>query len=131
MSQFNTEDKKHETFSLLFDSYKVKASFKATSQARYWVVKDKEEERITSMLKTLDDIAHSSSQHFKSAISAIAFARSQEEAVLMQLGVLCVEANGVAICPNCLAKTILLVEENLGILKDLQKATQRYASVNT
>lgn len=46
----------------------------------------------------------------------------------MQIGIIKIVPNGIAICPTCLAKAIQTCEENLIVLKDIQEATKQYAT---
>ena len=127
MSKFHTPEDHGTAFALLYDSHKVEAKFKDRTELRYAVIKDKEETRISSMVESAGDIGAAFMDLQKTAICCVALASSQEEAVLMQIGLVKSQISGVAICPTCLAKAILTCEENLAVLKDLQEAIKVYA----
>lgn len=126
-SQFHKEETHGRAFALLFDSYKIEDKFKERISLPYSIIKDREEKRISSMLVTAGEIGAEFIHLQLSAVSAIALARTLEEALLMQMGATKIIPNGVAICPTCLAKAIQVCEENLIVLKDIQEATKEYA----
>lgn len=128
MSQFHTEEKHDKHFAILFDSFNIKQTFISATQdqIKYLIVKDKEENRISAMLKSAGALGASLINLQQSAIACISVARSEEEAILKQYGLLKIEPQGIAICPTCLDKTILACEENLEVLKDLREAIKQY-----
>lgn len=128
MSQFHKEQDHGKAFALLFDSYKIEDKFKERTSLPYSVIKDKEEKRISSMLATAGEIGAEFIHLQLSAVSAIALARTANEALSMQVGLTKIIPNGIAICPTCLAKAIQVCEENLIVLKDIQEATKQYAT---
>lgn len=106
MSQFHKPEEHGQAFALLFDSYKIEAKFKERTSLPYSIIKDKEEKRISSMLATAGEIGAQFIQLQLAAISAVALAKTTDEAILMQIGAIQIIPNGVAICPTCLAKAI-------------------------
>lgn len=127
MSDFHKEAE-HTGFALLFDSHKIEEKFKNAVQIDYFVIKDKEENRITSMMATAQELGHSHIHYRNSALSAVAIARTYEEAVIMQTGLVPITPQGLNICTTCLAKAILACEEELAVLKDIQQAVKEYAA---
>jgi len=126
-NQFHNDE--HSTcFALLFDSHAgVEHYFKArTKDYPYSIIKDKEEKRISSMLVTAGQLGAQMISFQKSAINAIAIAKSYEEALAVEMGLLPIVPSGLAICPTCLEKTILACEENIAVLKDIQEAVKEY-----
>lgn len=128
MSQFHKEEAHGQAFALLFDSYQIETKFKERTSLPYLIIKDKEENRISSMLASAGEIGAQFVYLQTSAIQAIVIAKSADEAALMTIGLLKIIPNGIAICPTCLAKAILTCEENLAVLKDIQEATKQYAT---
>jgi hypothetical protein len=129
MSDFHTEDKHSTLFALLFDSCNIEEKFKERTEGSipYVILKDKEEKRISAMLHSAGEIGAHFIKLQTSAVSAIAMARSEEEAIAMTLGLIKLTANGICICKSCLDKAIQTCEENLAILKDIKEATDQYA----
>lgn len=125
--KFNIPENHGSAFALLYDSRKIENKFKDRTELRYVIIKDKEEKRISSMVESAGDIGASFVDLQKAAICCVAIASTQEEALLMQIGLVKSQIGGVAICPACLAKAILTCEENLAVLKDIQEATKVYA----
>lgn len=127
-TQFHTEETHAKGFALLFDSHKIEAKFneKVKGTIPYSIIKDKEENRLSSMLHSVGEIGAQFITLQMAAVSAIAIARSSDEAALMQLGFLKLVPSGIAICPTCLAKAIATCEENLIVLRDIQEAVKNY-----
>lgn len=128
MSDFHKNEDHGTAFAILYDSHKIENKFKDRTELRYVIVKDKEEKRISSMVESAGDIGASFVHLQKAAICCVAIARTEEEGILMQLGMIPSNVGGVAICPACLAKAILTCEENLAVLRDIQEATKAYAN---
>lgn len=130
MSQFKEDDNHKKAFAILFDSFQIESKFKESIKGKiaHFNVKDREEQRIASMFDSLRDIGNHFMNTQVSAISCIAIAKSSQEALGMQMGLLDIIPKGVAICPTCLDRAIVLAEENLTILKDLKEATKQYAT---
>lgn len=128
MNDFNKEEDHGNAFALLFDSFNIEEKFKSRTELPYRVIKDKEEKRIASMLHSASEIGHQFVRLQTTAISAVAIAKTQEEGMLMELGMVAIIPNGVAICPTCLARAISTCEENLIVLKDIQEAIKQYAT---
>lgn len=128
-NQFHKPEDHGKAFALLFDSFHIEAKFKERTSLPYKIIKDKEEKRISSMLDTAGEIGAQFYHLQMAAISAVALARTFEEAILMETGALKIIPNGIAICPTCLAKAIQVCEENLIVLKDIQEATKQYIKV--
>lgn len=128
MNKFHNEEDHTPCFALLFDSHDdVERRFKEkTSNYPYTVIKDKEEKRISAMLDSAGQIGSNFVSLQKSAISAIAMANNQDEAMMMSLGIMPMVPSGVSICSTCLARAILTCQEQLEILKDLQEAVKGY-----
>lgn len=129
MSEFHKPEDHGRAFALLFDSFHIEAKFKERTSLPYSIIKDKEEKRISSMLDTAGEIGAQFIHLQLAAVSAIAIARTVDEAMLMTIGAIKIIPNGVAICPTCLAKAIQVCEENLIVLKDIQEATKQYARI--
>lgn len=127
MTDFKTEENHGKAFALLFDSYQIEAKFKSRTEIPYIIIKDREEKRISSMLASAGEIGAQFVHLQTAAVSAVAIARTEEEAILMYTGMIKIIPQGVAICPTCLQKAILTCEENLAVLKDIQEATKQYA----
>jgi uncharacterized protein with PIN domain len=125
--KFNAEEDHGKAFALLFDSHKIEDKFKHTTELPYFIVKDKEETRLSAMLHSASEIGKQFNHLQKSAICHVAIAKTVEEAAMVQIGLIKVNASGIAICPTCLARAILTCEENLAVLKDIQEATKVYA----
>lgn len=128
MSQFYKEETHEQAFALLFDSFQIESKFKERTSLPYRIIKDKEEKRISSMLATAGEIGAQFISLQLAAVSAIAMAKSGDEAIAMQIGIIKIIPSGVAICPTCLSKAIQVCEENLAVLKDIQEATKQYAT---
>ena len=130
MTDFHKPEDHGRAFALLFDSCTdIEKKFKERTSLPYSMIKDKEEKRISSMLDTASEIGAQFIHLQLAAISAVAIARTVDEALLMQMGAIKIIPNGIAICPTCLAKAIQVCEENLIVLKDIQEATKQYAKV--
>jgi len=115
-------------FALLFDSHKIERAFKErVKDMKHTVIWGKEESRISAMIEIAGDIGAKFMQLQMSAVSAIALAKSPDEQVLMQMGLMKITPGGVGICPTCLANAILTCQENLEVLKDIQQAVSKYA----
>lgn len=129
MSHFHKEDEHTKLFVLLFNSCNIEEKFKERTQGTipYVILKDKDEKRMSSMLHSAGEIGAHFISLQTSAVSAIAMARSEEEAIAMTLGLIKLSPNGLAICKTCLEKAILTCEENLAVLKDIKEATEQYA----
>ena len=127
-NKFHTEKDHGKAFALLFHTHNIEQKFKErVPDIQYTVVKDKEEARLGAMLHIAGEIGHKFIQLQTSAVMAVAIASSEEQHLLMQMGMVKIIPSGVAICPTCLARAILTCEENLEVLKDIQEATKRYA----
>lgn len=128
MSEFHNEPEHDKSFALLFASHNIEERFKTTSKGiiKYHIINDREEKRMCSMLDSVGQIGNEFIGLQQSAISAVAFANSPEEALLKTLGLVRVVPSGMAVCPHCLAKAILACEENLAVLKDIQEAIKSY-----
>ena len=124
MSKFH-EDSDHTRFAFLFDSCKIEEKFKPY-EIPYSIIKDKEEKNLSAMLDSAGQIGSNFVSLQKAAISAIAMANDQDEAMMMQLGMIPMVPSGVSICSTCLARAILTCQEQLEILKDLQEAVKGY-----
>lgn len=131
MTYFHNDAKHSNMFALLYASHdNIEEKFKAkTENFPYVVIKDKEEKRISAMLSSAGEIGRQFVNLQLSAIQNIAVAHSYDEAMLIQAGLLPLMPSGVGICPTCLAKTILLCEEQLIILKDIQEAIKSYTNI--
>lgn len=127
-NQFHKEEDHGKAFALLFASYNIEDKFKRTTSLPYSIIKDKEEKRISSMLDSASEIGAQFIHLQLSAVSAVALAKTAEEAWMMQAGIIKIIPNGVAICPTCLSRAIQVCEENLIVLKDIQDATKQYAT---
>lgn len=127
-NQFHKPEDHGRAFALLFDSHQIEDKFKRTTSLSYSIVRDKEEQRLCSMLEVSGEIGEEFIHTVKSAISCVAIAKSENEAIAIQLGIVKIVPSGLAICPTCLAKAIRLCEENLIVLRDLQEATKQYAA---
>lgn len=126
---FHKYEDHSKAFALLFDSHQIEDKFKRITSLSYSIVRDKEEQRLCSMLEVSGEIGEEFIHTVKSAVSCVAIAKSEKEAIAMQLGIVKIIPSGMAICLTCLTKAIRLCEENLIILKDLQEATKKYATV--
>lgn len=130
MSDFHTEEKHDKHFALLFGScYDIERKFNERAQGAvpYTVIRDREEARISSMLHSAGEIGAEFIALQMAAVSAIAIAKSNDEAALMQLGFLKLIPQGMCICPTCLDKAVLACEENLTVLKDIRDAVKAYS----
>lgn len=128
MSEFHKEED-HKQIHILFDSFKIEEKFKANSpNSKYHIIKDKEEKRLHSMLTSASNIGISFIRYQTSAVSCIAMAKTYEEAVMIQTGLLAMQPNGIVICTACLDRAIATCEENLEVLKDIREATKQYAT---
>lgn len=129
MFEFHNDEKHDKHFALLFDSCNIEYKFKErASNIPYTIIKDREEKRISAMLTSAGAIGAQFIHLQTSAISCIALAKSDDEAMLMSLGFLKIVPQGMAICPTCLDQSILTCEENLAVLKDIREATKKYAT---
>lgn len=127
MSEFHKEQK-HIGFALLYDSYNIEEKFKRhVSGIPYFVIKDKEEKRISAMLDSAIILGNAFQSRQASAISCVAIARNDDEHLAMQLGIIPVKPQGLNICLGCLAKAIDNCQEQLEVLKDIQEMTKTYA----
>lgn len=128
MDQFKTETHEHGQFGVLFNSNpNIKQRYQqALGELPCVVVKDKEEQDIHNMLDCAGRSGNDVIKYQTSALTVVAIASNQDEAMLMQIGLLKYEAQGVTICPGCLQQAIFKCEEQLNALKDLQEATKEY-----
>lgn len=126
---FHKPENHGKAFALLFNSHSIESKFKERTPLPYSIIKDKEEKRIASMLEIAGELGAQFIHLQLAAVSAIAIARTVDEALLMQVGAVKIIPSGIAICPTCLAKAIYTCEENLIVLKDIQEATRQYAKV--
>lgn len=128
MSDFHKEDT-HKALALLFDSCKIEQVYKEGKHKLPWfVIKDKEENRVYSMMISEEEMRNQTSMHHASSLGCIAIAPNAETEVAMRLGLVHVQPQGVAICPQCLAKAISAAEEHLIVLKDIQEMINVYAA---
>lgn len=128
MSDFHKEAK-HKAFALLFDSHKIEELYKKRDCGLpYFIVKDKEEKRIFSMVQSAADLSHASMHHFEDAVHCVFFCKSLEEEILLRSGLITYTPQGAAICSGCLAKAILTCQEQLEVLKDIQEMSKTYAA---
>lgn len=125
MSEFHKEAD-HNAIALLFDSYNIEDRFNKRSSLPYKVVKDKEEKRLSGMLSSIGDLGLSFSEYQRSAIACVAIASSEEEYISISLGITKPTPQGITVCVGCLEKAIATCEENLAVLKDIQKAVKVY-----
>lgn len=127
MSEFHN-DNHDKPFALLFNSHAIEENFISKNTGIiHTVIKDKEETRLMGMLSSASEIGLKFIDLQKSAIAAIAIARSEDEYLAMSFGILKIIPGGVAICPTCLNNAILTCQENLEVLKDIQEAVSKYA----
>lgn len=128
MSNFHKEAE-HKAFALLFDSHKIETQYKNhDSGLPYFIIKDKEEKRMLSMVQSAANLSHAAIHHFEDAVHCVFFAQSLEEQILLKSGLISFKPQGAAVCSGCLAKAILTCQEQLEVLKDIQEATKQYAA---
>ena len=128
MDQLKPDIHEHGQFGILFGSNpNIKENYKrALGDNPCVVVKDKEESRIHDMLEHAGKAGNEVIKNQTSALTIVAIAKTQEEAVMMQMGFIRYEPQGVTICPGCLQQAIFQCEEQLQALKNLQEATKEY-----
>lgn len=128
MNDFHKEDK-HRAVALLFDSCKIEQAYREGKHKLPWfVIKDKEENRIYSMMLSEEEMRNETSIHHASSLGCISLAPNAETELAMRMGLVHVQPQGVAICPQCLAKAISAAEEHLIVLKDIQEMINVYAA---
>lgn len=128
MSNFHKETE-HKAFAMLFDSCNIEDKYKnQKTNIPYFIVKDKEEKRIFSMVQSAADLSHAAIHHFEDAVHCVFFPKSLEEEILLRSGLITYTPQGAAICSGCLAKAILICQEQLEVLKDIQEMSKVYES---
>jgi hypothetical protein len=118
----------HEPIAILFDK-SIEASAKARNFKKIFIIEGRVEKRIQSILDTTIQVSCSFVSHQRSAIEEINTASSIQEMLAIQLSHMTGETpprKGITLCPGCLARAIILCEENLIALKDLQDAIKEY-----
>jgi hypothetical protein len=129
MSEFHKEDE-HIAFSLLFDSTNIENRYKDTIEDKlpYFVVIDKEEKRLEGMFNSAAELGRGFNHHKTSALAIVCMASSYEEGLLMHAGLLPVSIQGISVCMACLGQAIKTGEEQLEVLRDLEKLATGYAA---
>lgn len=125
MSDFHTEEK-HKALSLLFDSSKIEKRYKENVGLPYLVVVGKEENRIESMVRSASELGKCFTEYKTGALAVVCMANSYEEGVMMHAGLLPVTVQGVSLCLGCMSKAIQACEEQLEVLRDIEKLAKDY-----
>lgn len=129
MDYFKSESHEHGQYGILFGSNpNIKDLYQKAlgNEISCVVIESREEEKIHNMLDCAGKSVNEVIKYQTSALTVVAVANSQDEAVMMQMGFIRYEAQGVTICPGCLQQAIFKCEEQLNALKDLQEATKEY-----
>ena len=127
MSDFHTEEK-HNALSLLFDSSKIEQRYKENVDVPYLVVVGKEENRIEGMFRAAAELGKGFSEYKTSALAVICMANSYEEGIMMHAGLLPVKVQGMSVCLGCMSKAIQTCEEQLEVLRYIEKLVKGYAT---
>lgn len=129
MSDFHKEQE-HKAFTMLFASANVEKEYIKRMEGKlpHVVIKDKDEARICSMLDSITTLTYHTQDLQQSAFQAVMMARTYEDVVAYQLGINNLKPSGLAVCPACLRKAILALEESLEVMKDIEVAAKAYAA---
>lgn len=123
------KEAEHKAISLLFDSSKIEQRYKETiPEIPCIIIVGKEEKRIESMFRSAAELGKGFDHYKTSALAVVCMANTYEEGVMMHAGLLPVIVQGISVCPACLSKAIQCCEEQLEVLRDLEKLATDYAA---
>lgn len=122
MSEHFNADKKHVAIGLIFDGAKkqeLESNFKIDC---YSVKNEKHKELLAGMVVEMQQSLNGYVQHVGGVMSSMHRVKSIEEEMLIALGKSLPSANeGYIICMDCMERSILLLQDQLGMLGDLHK----------
>lgn len=122
MSEHFEANKKHLAIGLIFDSSKKKeleSNFKITCHS---IKNEKHEELIAGMVVEMQQSLNGYVQHVGGVLSSMHRVKSVEEEILIALGKSLPSCNeGYIVCMDCMERSILLLQDQLGMLGDLHK----------
>ena len=122
MSEHFEANKKHLAIGLIFDSSKKKeleSNFKITCHS---IKNEKHEELMAGIVTEMQQSLNGYVQHVGGVLSSMHRVKSIEEEMLIALGKSLPSANeGYIICMDCMERSILLLQVQLGMLGDLHK----------
>lgn len=128
MSDFHKEAE-HKAISLLFDSSKIEARYKENvPDIPCIMIVGKEEKRIESMFRSAAELGTGFNHYKTSALAVVCMAQTYEEGLLMHAGLLPVTVQGISVCIACMSKAIQACEEQLEVLRDIEKLAIGYAA---
>lgn len=122
MSEHFNADKKHVAIGLIFDGAKkqeLESNFKIDC---YSVKNEKHKELLAGIVTEMQQSLNGYVRHVGGVMSSMHRVKSIEEEMLIALGKSLPSANeGYIICMDCMERSILLLQDQLGMLGDLHK----------
>ena len=122
MSEHFNADKKHVAIGLSFDGAKkqeLESNFKIDC---YSVKNEKHKELLAGIVTEMQQSLNGYVRHVGGVMSSMHRVKSIEEEMLIALGKSLPSANeGYIICMDCMERSILLLQDQLGMLGDLHK----------
>lgn len=122
MSEHFNADKKHVAIGLIFDGAKkqeLESNFKIDC---YSVKNEKHKELLAGIVTEMQQSLNGYVRHVGGVMSSMHRVKSVEEEMLIALGKSLPSCNeGYIICMDCMERSIILLQDQLGMLGDLHK----------
>ena len=122
MSEHFEANKKHVAIGLIFDSAKKQELERNFKIDCYSVKNEKHKELMAGIVTEMQQSLNGYVRHVSGVMSSMHRVKSIEEEMLIALGKSLPSCNeGYIICMDCMERSILLLQDQLGMLGDLHK----------
>jgi len=125
MNNFETEDV-HEHVGLIFDQSK-KQEIEERHNLECTVVDDKTKVRLSNMMTEISKEFDTYAMYLNNTVKIIRGVDDPKDAFLAMAGVLPAKDYSYMICLICIERTIMLLNDQVSILKDIQELAKQYA----